>query len=113
MKMADKYLHFETNNLRPLCEHLFNSWEPKTWGHMGSSATAINLDDIDGGNSIQVDTNGDMVNEYHYVLPIVDEVQANVFRVECGKLGVVVDILTHEEALAKWAELKALKPVNQ
>jgi len=112
MKMADKYIHFETNNLRPLCEHLFGAWEPKTWGHMGSTANAINLDDIDGGNSIQVDTDGDSVTEYHYVLPVIDEVQANNFRVECAKLGVEVEMLTYNEALAKWAELKALKPAK-
>lgn len=111
MKMADKYLHFETNNLRPLCEHLFGAWEPKTWGHMGTTATAINLDDIDGGNQIQIDTTNDgKVNEYHYLLPIIDEVQANTFRVECAKLGVQVEIMTHVEALAKWEELKALRP---
>ena len=111
MKMANKYIHFQTNNLRPLCEHLFDSWEPKTWGHMGSTATAINLDDIDGGNTIEVDSDGDKVSEYHYLLPIVDETQANIFRQECGKLGVVVEIMTHDEALTKWDDLKKLKPV--
>jgi hypothetical protein len=80
---------------------------------MGSTSQAINLDDIDGGNSIQIDTTNDgLINEYHYLLPIVDETQANTFRVECGKLGVVVDIMSHAEALVKWEELKALKPVK-
>jgi len=114
MKMADKYLHLETNNLRPLIEHLYgkNAWEQESWERMGSTATAINLDDIDGGNSIQVDADGDLVMEYHYLLPIINETRANQFRVDCGALGVVVEVLTHDEAIAKWDELKKLKPVK-
>lgn len=114
MKMANSYLHVETNQLRPLVEHLFgnSAWDQNDWGNMGSSANAINLDDIDGANTIVVDTNGDNVTETHYLLPIVDETKANEFRVKCGSVGLVVDIMTYEEALVKWAELKALRPIK-
>ena len=110
MKMADKYLHVQTNQLRPLIEHLYgkNAWEQESWERMGSTATAINLDDIDGGNSIQVDTNGDKVMEYHYLLPIINEVRANQFRVDCGKIGLEVEIMSHDDAIEKWKELKAI-----
>ena len=113
MKMANNYLHVQTNQLRPLVEHLFgaSAWETKGWMNMGSTPTAINLDDIDGANMIKTDVDGDNVTETHYLLPIVDETAANKFRIACGTLGLIVEIMTYDEAIVKWDELKALKPV--
>ena len=110
MKMANNYLHVQTNQLRPLVEHLYGpkAWDQKGWENLGSTPTAINLDDIDGANMIQVDTDGDKVVETHYILPIIDEVRANNFKVDCAKFGLVVEIMTVEAAEAKWQEYKEI-----
>lgn len=115
MKMADNYIHFETNNVRPLVEHLYgiSAWEEKKWGILGSSSTAINLDDIDGGNQIAVDKDGDKVLEYHFILPITDMEASVLFQDKCATVGIEVEIITYNEAIVKWNELKALKPVAE
>lgn len=101
MKMAEKYLHLVTSQLRPVVEHVTGSWK---WENLGTTAQAINLDDIDGANTVSTPD-----NEIHYILPIMDELKCTHFRIACEGMGLPSEVLTHEQALTKWEELKAQK----
>jgi len=107
---AEKYMHIVTNQLRPVVEHTMGSWG---WDKIGTTSSAINLDAIDGANMIEVDEDGDKINETHYLLPIVDETQANKFKTACGVIGLEVVYLSYDDAIAEWKRLKALKPVKE
>ena len=108
---ATKYMHIETNQLAPLVDKLYGKGtsQKDIWSAIGSDATMINLDAIDGANAIQTD--GD--SETHYLLPIKDETKANMFVNKCESIGMEVEIGTYEEAMELWEELKALKPVKE
>lgn len=110
---ATKYMHVETNNLGPLVEKLYGKGsQANIWELIGSDAIMINMDAIDGANTIQTDVDGDSVLETHYVLPIKDESKALAFVAKCAELGMEVEIGTYEEAIELWNELKKLKPTK-
>ena len=111
---ATNYMHIETNQLAPLVDKIFGKGasQKDIWSVIGSDAIMINLDAIDGANSIQTDADGDNILETHYLIPIKDEAKANTFVNKCAEIGMEVEIGTYEEAIELWQELKALKPIK-
>ena len=98
-----KYLHFSTNSLKDLVTGFKGGSFP--WEQLGTTAKAINLDKIDGGNTA-TDGSGSMV----YLLPVVDEAKTNLFiQNNLNPYKIPAEILTEEEAIAQWLIYKEYK----
>jgi len=97
-----RYLHFTTRSLIDLVPNYKGGSFP--WEQLGTSARAINLDKIDGGNATETPEDGTA-----YLLPIVNESACNSFIDNIKQYGISAEILTEEEALKQWGEYKTIK----
>lgn len=98
-----KYLHFTTRSLKDLVPKYKGGSFP--WEQLGTSAKAINLDKIDGGNSTETPEDGTA-----YLLPIVNEtVATNFINNNLKPYSIDGEIITEEQALAQWEIYKQNK----
>lgn len=98
-----KYLHFSSRSLKDLVPTYKGGSFP--WEQLGTSAKAINLDKIDGGN-MTTDGSGGIA----YLLPVVNEGKALFFiDNNLKQYNIDGEIITEEEALAQWDAYKQYK----
>ena len=98
-----KYVHFTTRSLSSLVDGYKGGSFP--WSQIGTSAKAINLDKIDGGNMAINPEDG-----ISYLLPIVDEEVTKTFiEKNLNPYNIKAEIISEEEALAQWEKYKANK----
>lgn len=98
-----QYLHFKTRSLASLVDGYNGGSFP--WEKLGTSAKAINLDKIDGGNTCESAEDGTA-----YLLPIINLFVAEGFiKNSLTPFNIDAEILTEEEALKQWEQYKLLR----
>lgn len=88
------FLKFQTNSLNSLVDGLTGN---SIWEKIGSSTRTINL--IRDSKNLVIGEADSVTGKIAYLIPIEDSNKADIFKTECNKFGITVEVI--EEAIAQ------------